>query len=52
MKDVILWVLVMLVIILALYAGLKTYQNYNLNREIEGWSDRVMEFERMIEPGK
>jgi hypothetical protein len=49
MKDVIMWVLVILVILLALITALTTYQNHRLNLEIEGYSDQVMELERMLE---
>ena len=49
MKDVIIWILVILVILLGALLVTAIHQNHNLQREIDGWSDRVMELERMIE---
>lgn len=51
MKDIVFWVLVILVTLLGALLVTAIHQNHNLQREIDGWSDRVMELERMIEPG-
>jgi len=48
MKDILIWVLVIMVILLGALLVTAIHQNHNLQREIQGWSDQVMELERMI----